>query len=106
MGRSKLTTGSGQIRVKLNGSLSYELQAHSGSDSVIFEMNGHKLQANVELLKFKGEGSLISDYQLSEIEDFYSDALERHYDLRKIYLDDNYPGVTLSTGYGVISFNK
>lgn len=106
MGRSQFSSGSGKVKARLDGNLAYELQAHSGSDTLLIEMNGNTLQANVEILTFQGEGSLLTDYQVSNKENFYSDALERNYDLRKIFLNENYPNVTLSTGNGSILLKK
>lgn len=106
MGRSKLTTASGKIEIDSKANLSYQITAHSGSDTIKVDLNGNALKMNLRLLTFKGEGKVDSEYSTSDIEEFFSDALDRYYDLRKIQLNKAFPTSTLSTGNGTITIIK
>ncbi len=106
MGRSKFSAASGKINIKAEESLAYQMSAHSGSDSLIIDLNGNSLKINLELLTFQGEGHVYSEYKTSKVEEFYSDALNRNYDLRKIEVNSTFPTSSISTGNGTILILK
>jgi hypothetical protein len=105
-GRTKLSSASGSVKVNSKSDISYALDMHSGSDTVSLMLNGNQLNTNVEALRFKGQGELISNFDFGPIEPFYSDALEVYYDNQKINNNKNSPPLSISTGNGVIILNK
>ncbi len=105
-GRSKIQSASNMISISSAHDHYYQLNLHSGSDTLKLDLQGHKLNCNVELLTFKGEGEVFSDFPMSEISPFYSDALNKEYDLRKIEFGKNLPLASLSTGNGVLILSK
>ncbi len=106
MGRSKVSTSSGKLSMDVINELAYQITAHSGTDSLSLVLNGHPLKTNLEILTFQGEGQLDCDFSTSGIEEFYSDALNRYYDLRKVQLSDSYPTSSISTGNGSIIIRR
>ena len=106
MGRSKVSTASGDLEVDFASDLAYNLSLHSGSGSTVINLNGHELASNLEILTFRGEGKVISDFDMTEAEEFYSDALNRYYDLRKVQIKNTFPMTSISTGNGSITVRK
>ena len=105
-GRSRLLSASNNVKIKCMDDLLYELSLHSGSDTVSLNLNGKEMKLNAELLTFKGEGNVFSELETGPIEDFYSDAIEKKYDMRKIQSGKNLPLASISTGNGVLIIHK
>lgn len=105
-GRSKLSAASGSVIIKSSDDLNYALNMHSGSDTAAIYLNGNNLNCNIKAIKFKGKGILQSDFDFSDPEDLYSDALEIYYEQYDYSLSENAPQISISTGDGLILLNK
>ncbi|QNL22851.1 DUF4097 family beta strand repeat protein [Hyphobacterium sp. CCMP332] len=106
MGRSKISTSSGKLSIDAKNELAYQMSAHTGTDTLSISLNGYPLKMNLEILTFQGGGKVYCDFTTSGIEEFYSDALNKYYDLRKVQLNDSYPSSSISTGNGTIIIRR
>jgi hypothetical protein len=106
MGRSKVHTSSGNIKVSMDKDISYPLEMHSGSGNIAILMQGHSFETNAEILSFKDNPNVFSDFKIDSLKEKYSHALEITYDRRVIHRNDAIALARISTGNGRVQLKK
>lgn len=105
-GRSKVTAGSGDVKVSMAADLIYETEISSGGGSVYFSTEGRSIQGSVKIIAKSGINGLKTDFEPDSSGVFTSSGLEIEYEFQRFRFDSLRPEISLSSGDKEVIFSK
>ncbi len=105
-GRSKITAGSGDVKVSMAADLIYETEISSGGGSVYFSTEGRLIQGSVKIIAKNGINGLKTDFEPDSSGAFTSSGLEIEYEFQRFRFGSLRPEISLSSGDKEVIFSK